>query len=165
MSTLPATDIVTDVARAADPARVDAATRRLAALSRAPAAAGDAFGATLSGVSAGAITTGATTAAPLGATTAAPVHAAAVSGTRTAGATSDPAAAAAGKFEAFVLQSFIEEMLPKEGGAAFGHGPGAGVWRSMMAEQLSNQLVKAGGVGLRKMLLSHGPQAVERKTG
>ncbi len=70
------------------------------------------------------------------------------------------------KFEAFILQSMIETILPKEGGAIFGGGAGAGVWRSMLAEQLANQIAKSGGVGLQKVIsVRMRTQGVGRSTG
>jgi hypothetical protein len=59
------------------------------------------------------------------------------------------------KFESFILKAFIETMLPKEGAAYFGQGAGGGIWRSMMAEQLANQIARSGGVGIQKLVDVH----------
>ncbi|MGO4573404.1 rod-binding protein [Microvirga sp. 2TAF3] len=60
------------------------------------------------------------------------------------------------EFEAFVLQSFIESMLPKDAENTFGKGNAGAIWKSMMAEQLGAQIAKAGGVGIAtKILASH----------
>jgi flagellar protein FlgJ len=56
------------------------------------------------------------------------------------------------KFEAVVLQSFIEAMLPQQAEKVFGKGTAGSIWRSMLAEQLGNQLAKSGGVGIAKSL-------------
>jgi hypothetical protein len=56
------------------------------------------------------------------------------------------------KFEAFLLQGWLDVILPKEGSGVYGGGAGAGIWRSMMAEQLATQIVRAGGVGLHNVL-------------
>ena len=66
-----------------------------------------------------------------------------------------PATLAAEKFEAFVLQTWLEALLPKTEGGSFGTDGSANVWRSMMAEQLGLQLARSGGVGLQKMIAAH----------
>lgn len=61
------------------------------------------------------------------------------------------------KFEAFILQSFVETMLPKDSEELFGKGTAGGVWKSMLAEQLGNQLAKGKGIGIAKQLASAHP--------
>ncbi|WP_199763237.1 rod-binding protein [Bradyrhizobium guangdongense] len=61
------------------------------------------------------------------------------------------------KFEAFVLQTFVETMLPKESEEVFGKGTAGGVWKSMLAEQLGNQLAKGKGIGIAKQLAAAHP--------
>ena len=56
------------------------------------------------------------------------------------------------KFEAFVLQVFVETMLPKQSEDLFGKGTAGTVWRSMLAEQLGNQLAQGKGIGIAKQL-------------
>jgi flagellar protein FlgJ len=56
------------------------------------------------------------------------------------------------KFEAFVLQMFVESMLPKDANDVFGKGTAGTVWRSMLAEQISNEMAKGNGVGIAKQL-------------
>jgi peptidoglycan hydrolase FlgJ len=116
------TDIIMDVARAADPDKVSAARERLAAM-----AAGSA------------------------------------DATQFASAADIPAARRADpggrgetfeRFEAFVLQSFVEHMLPKEVESVYGGGFAGDMWKSMMAEQLANQMAKAGGIGIADRILS-----------
>jgi hypothetical protein len=60
------------------------------------------------------------------------------------------------KFEAFVLQTFVETMLPKNDDL-FGKGTAGGVWRSMLAEQLGNQLAQGRGIGIAKALAASHP--------
>lgn len=55
------------------------------------------------------------------------------------------------KFESFVLQTFVEAMLPKDS-TTFGKGTAGSIWKSMMAENLSNELTKAGGIGIATLL-------------
>ena len=116
------TDIIMDVARAADPDRVQAARDRLSSYaSQAPAATS--FAATLD---------------------------ASPAGTARASAPAGPFQ----QFEAFVLQSFLENMLPEDNEAVVGNGLAGGMWKSMMAEQLANQLAKAGGIGIADRILT-----------
>jgi hypothetical protein len=61
------------------------------------------------------------------------------------------------KFEAFILQTFVETMLPKESEQMFGKGTAGGVWKSMLAEQLGNQLAKGNGIGIAKQLAAARP--------
>jgi peptidoglycan hydrolase FlgJ len=57
------------------------------------------------------------------------------------------------QFEAFVLQSFLENMLPDNVESVYGGGFAGGVWKSMMAEQLANQMARAGGIGIADRIL------------
>lgn len=69
------------------------------------------------------------------------------------------------KFEAFVLQTFVETMLPKESEEVFGKGTAGGIWKSMLAEQLGAQLAKGKGIGIAKQLAATrpaGPDAAEK---
>ena len=61
------------------------------------------------------------------------------------------------KFEAFILQTFVETMLPKESEEVFGKGTAGGVWKSMLAEQLGAQLAKGKGIGIARQLASAHP--------
>ncbi|RFC62639.1 rod-binding protein [Fulvimarina endophytica] len=60
--------------------------------------------------------------------------------------------APAQEFEAFALRSFVEEMLPSEASNFFGGGTAGNIWRSMMAEQLGEQLARDGGIGIADMI-------------
>ena len=57
-----------------------------------------------------------------------------------------------GQLEAFVLQSFIQSMLPKNAENVFGKGAAGEVWKSMLAEKLANEMARSGQVGLAKRL-------------
>lgn len=61
------------------------------------------------------------------------------------------------KFEAFILQTFVETMLPKESEEVFGKGTAGGVWKSMLAEQLGGQLAKGKGIGIAERLAAAHP--------
>lgn len=137
MSIFPATDIVSDVARAADPAKVKLAIKRLEDIGGEKAHETDvAFAAAQTAVKPMREATRNlmthNDAAPLG------------SRVETLSPTQ--------KFEAFLLQGWLDVILPKEGGGVNGNGAGSEIWRSMMAEQLATQIVRAGGVGLHNIL-------------
>lgn len=149
MAIQPPSDILLDVAAAADPEKVRAATARLAKLAADPAVVDKDFGKALAAATAagkaGASSTGATA---LAGKATSPMHLAA----------SDAPTLKRGlshkgdiyqKFEAVMLQSFVEAMLPKED-ELYGGKETAGAFRSMMAEQLANQISKAGGIGIAK---------------
>jgi hypothetical protein len=61
------------------------------------------------------------------------------------------------KFEAFILQTFVETMLPKDSEELFGKGMAGGVWKSMLAEQLGAQLAKGKGIGIARQLAAAHP--------
>ncbi len=63
------------------------------------------------------------------------------------------------KFEAFVLQVFVETMLPQQAQDLFGKGTAGSVWRSMLAEQLGNQLAQGKGIGIARQLAAAHPAA------
>lgn len=147
MSIFPSTDLIVDVAKAADPRRQQVALRRLEAAADAPSVS---F-ASLSGespIKANVSGSSNWRAAGVGLRAA---YQAPASGPAVVPAASNPAADAAKKFEALVLQTFFEALLPKED-ENFGSGVAGGVWRSMMAEQLSAKFAASGVIGLSKML-------------
>ena len=51
------------------------------------------------------------------------------------------------ELEAFFLQNFIELVLPKDE-SLFGGGVAGESWRSMMAEQMARNIAVSGGIGL-----------------
>lgn len=141
MSIFPSTDIVSDVARAADPLKRDVALRRLNEMGAEQAAAGRAFAAMVDAPKRQSSATQFARATAQGAGLAARAQ-----------PSKSPEAVAAQKFEAFILQSWLEVLLPKEEGGSYGSGGAANVWRSMMAEQLGAQVARSGGIGLHKMI-------------
>jgi hypothetical protein len=56
------------------------------------------------------------------------------------------------KFEAFMLQSFVESMFAGDNQAVYGEGIAGDYWKSMMAEAVANKMADAGGIGVAKML-------------
>ena len=144
MSIAPLSDIILDVAQAADPQRLQAATAKLNALATSSGGQAVDFNTLLSS---------AARPKPAGAT---------LSGTSTlfngpTGATNSGLSPYQ-KFEATLLQTFVQEMLPKDDNL-YGDAATADAYRSMMAEQLANQLTKSGRIGIAKMIeKAHGPQ-------
>jgi peptidoglycan hydrolase FlgJ len=57
------------------------------------------------------------------------------------------------KFEAMVLQNFIQSMLPSDSSEIYGEGTAGNVWKGMMAEQLGNAIAKGGGIGIADRLM------------
>ncbi|TGD95603.1 rod-binding protein [Methylobacterium nonmethylotrophicum] len=135
MSISPPSDIVLDVARAADPARYQEAAAKL---SQPGSPAATAF---------------ADAARDVGLSTHMPLDArGSLTGlqnqTALTGAGSDPYK----KFEGLVLQQFVEAMMPEKSETVYGKGNAGGIWKSMLAEQIGTQIAKAGGLGIAKML-------------
>ena len=143
MSIAPPSDIILDVAQAADPRRLQAATAKLNALATSSGGQAVDFNTLLSS---------AAQPRPAGAT---------LSGTSTlfngpTGATNSGLSPYQ-KFEATLLQTFVQEMLPKDDNL-YGDAASADAYRGMMAEQLANQLARSGRIGIARMIeKAHGP--------
>jgi hypothetical protein len=43
-------------------------------------------------------------------------------------------------------------MLPKNAESVFGKGTAGGIWKSMMAEKLADQISRSGGIGIARKL-------------
>jgi len=141
MAINPPSDILSEVARAADPTRYQAATRTLL---QGPTSAGEAsFEDTVRTISACPIGVGADIYQ---------IRNSMRNDAETAAATRSQKAAQ--DFEAFILQTFVESMLPKDAENTFGKGSAGSIWKSMLAEQVGAQVAKAGGVGIAKYILS-----------
>jgi hypothetical protein len=61
------------------------------------------------------------------------------------------------QFEAFVLQSFVQSMLPKASATLFGKGTAGEVWRSMLAEKIGQQIAQSGTVGIAERIAASRP--------
>ena len=124
----PPSDIVLDVARAVGTEGLDAARKRLASVSgtAAPGATDAAFSASFAG------------------------NARAAAASR--GADEAASADTFRKFEAVVLQSFVQAMLPEDAATVYGEGFAGDMWKSMMATQLADALAERGGIGIASSL-------------
>jgi peptidoglycan hydrolase FlgJ len=116
-------DLVLDVVRAADPAAAEAARSRLASMAGRTAETGFSVELAPGAGAAG----------------------------RADGATATPEAFA--KFEAMVLQTFIQSMLPKDTESVYGEGMAGEMWQSMLAEQLGTVMAARGGIGIADRIL------------
>ena len=138
MSISPPSDIVLDVARAADPTRYSQAAARL---TRAQPST-DAFAEFLGDLPEAATTASGAAVVP---------RALQVSGPPPQKAPAN-AAEAYQNFEAMTLSTMIEASMPESQTAVFGSGTAGSVWKSMLAEQLGAQMAKRGGIGLATQL-------------
>jgi flagellar protein FlgJ len=139
----PRSDVILEVLNAADPARASLAAERLSALAGSNAPAGD-FAADLEKAASSAPEAG----------LAAEGLADARSRLATMAEGPDKAARAKVEFEATLINSFIGELLPKDAGSVFGEGSAGDMWRSMLSEQISEQIAKSGALGLSRRLFA-----------
>lgn len=142
MAISPPSDIILDVARAADPSRQQVAFERLQRMGS--GVAGTQFAA--------AVDEAAPTASAAGLAGAREKFASLAPAKLTAApnAAQTKSAKTMQQFEAQVISTFIEQMLPEASANNFGSGTAGGVWRSMLSEQIANQIAKAGGLGIRE---------------
>lgn len=154
MSVTIPSDIVAGVMRAAPPQKVKAATLRLAGL--APTAnfttAPGALDRTKPGAAGGDLI--------MAVLAAAEPHRATAAERQLASLTASEAGPYK-SFEAFMLRTAFEDMLPPADSGAFGAGFAGGVWRSMAAEQFASLYADRGGIGLAKTLASHRPPTAQ----
>lgn len=144
MAISPPSDLVMDVLRAADPTDVQAAQAKLKASRAAFAAnslaeAGAGFGAAMD------IMDGAATKAGLGRID---------KSAKTADMPDEYR-----KFEASILQNFVNTMMPTDSENVYGKGSAGEFWKSMMSEQIADSMSKNGGVGIADQMYS---QALDR---
>ena len=137
-------DIVMEVAKAADPARAAAAAQRLNALAGAAGADTADFADTLAAT------------APAAASEPSAVDARGRLAAA-ADAAGEKAAKVKTEFEAVMLNSFVSEMLPKDASTVFGQGLAGDMWKSMLADQVSRQMAKSDALGLGKRLFATHP--------
>ena len=139
MSIAPPSDIILDVAQAADPLKLQAATSKLA---RAAATGANSFDAALA--SSG-------TAPAMAAPGTRPVLLPVATGGLARLPLESKQTTTDRKFEAMVLQNFIENIMPKDP-ELFGNKESADMCRTLMAEQIANQIARTGAIGIAKSL-------------
>ena len=142
MAFSPKTDVILEVASAADPSRASRAAQRLNAIAGSNATPAD----FVSSLNQAAGVANAPSSLPGGAD----------ARSRLAEAASGPEKLGKAKtqFEAMMLNSFVSELLPKDTREVFGQGMAGDMWRSMLAEQVSTQIAKSGKLGLARRLFA-----------
>jgi flagellar protein FlgJ len=149
VSISPSSDILLGVAKAADPQKYRAAVEKLARASgTTPAEAESAMTAAIASAAAQPTAGGAGPRVQ---------GASGVMGETFRSAFPQDAAGKAKKsaekeFEAFFLQTVVDSMLPKDAKALFGSGPAGNIWKSMLAEQLANELAKSTSFGIAEQI-------------
>jgi hypothetical protein len=137
MAISPASDIILDVARAADPQKAMAATRALAEAQNVGTVDFDGALKGLSGVGLRNLSYRNPTAVlPMAATR--------------------EGKAAAG-LESLLLKGLIDQMLPKDAADVFGSGVAGDVWRSMLSEKIADQIAKSGALKIGTRLFAAHP--------
>jgi len=144
MSIAPSTDIVLEVARAADPTRAAAVAAKLNALSSQGAASPQDFAAALD----------AANVAPAATEGVSEARGRLVNATLARNQRADKAQT---KLESVVLSEFISEMLPKDTPSAYGQGYAGDMWRSMLAERVADQIAASGRLGIAARLFAGHP--------
>ena len=144
----PPSDIVLEVAQAADPGRAAAVARRLTNFAAGTDASGADFAAALDRAGRTNATASATVAG-------APDMRGRLA--NLARVQSDKAGQAQVQFEAVLLNSFVGEMLPKDAPDAYGQGLAGEMWRSMLADQVSRQIASSGALGIGQRLFATHP--------
>ena len=56
------------------------------------------------------------------------------------------------KLEAFFLRTVVDQIMPEDAESVFGSGTAGSVWKSMMAEQVANELAKSARFGIAERL-------------
>ncbi|MBM6580001.1 rod-binding protein [Microvirga sp. BT689] len=142
MAISPPSDIISDVARAVDPARLQAASRKLT--EGASPVEGASFDDAVKAASEKSLMMSGTD-----------IYSLRNSLRNDAESTgSAKARQAHQEFEAYILQTFVESMLPKDAENTYGKGNAGSIWKSMLAEQIGAQLSKAGGIGIAEKLFN-----------
>jgi len=159
MAIRPPSDIVLDVARAADPMRYEEAKSKLHSLAGPQGASGfdDVFGEVVRKPRRSLPPAlGGMTALRNAAVLSRPAGCSAANG-------AEPRSSAAYRsFEAMTLKTVVEAMLPSESDAVYGKGLSGDVWRSMLAEQVAVQISESGGVGIAERLADADSRRHER---
>jgi hypothetical protein len=140
MAIAPTSDLILDVARAADPQRAMATTR---ALTNAAAGASGGFASTLAEFSPSLTRYG--------------YH----NPSATAGAVETPAHKAAVGLESVLLKNFVDQMLPKDAVGVFGAGVAGDVWKGMLSEKIANEVAKSGALKLAERLFESHPEMLK----
>ncbi len=163
MSIRPPSDIILDVARAANPERLAAATTRLQTFA---AQRGDApvFAEAVDGVSARRSARRSANAGPLDPSTT--LARLSDKGSTRRAEEKAPIHAPFRQFEAVVLRSFVESMMPAKNEVAFGKGTAGQIWKGLLADEIGQAVARAGGIGIAKQVAAaHGQKTASAGGG
>jgi peptidoglycan hydrolase FlgJ len=133
MAISPVSDLIVDVARAADPQKASAASRALGA-GAAPAEFSTALKQSAPPLAAGSYAYRA------------PAH--------TISPAMTPARKAEIGLESVLLKTMIDELLPKDAADIYGSGVAGDVWRSMLSEKIANEVAKSGSLHIADRLFA-----------
>jgi peptidoglycan hydrolase FlgJ len=133
LSISPPSDLVLDVARAADPKRVEAAARRLQGI------AGDADATSFAALLQPLQNSASSAKPPTARTNPSVAWSAPSAQTKPTADPIDPYRA----LGTLVLQKAVENMLPSKSSTVFGAGTAGAVWKSALAEQMANAMSAA----------------------
>jgi Rod binding domain-containing protein len=61
------------------------------------------------------------------------------------------------EFEASILKTFVDAILPKDETDVYGQGSAGDIWKSMLADQIAKQIAKSGAFGISKRLFASHP--------
>jgi peptidoglycan hydrolase FlgJ len=150
MAIKPSSDIVLEVLKAADPLRAQATTNRLTALGGGSVGAADDFTRVLD----------ATEQSSIERPEATPDLSnmrARLSGVSLDEANAQKAARTEIDFEASMLKTFVDAILPKDEADVYGQGTAGDIWKSMFADQIARQIAKSGAFGISKRLFATHP--------
>jgi peptidoglycan hydrolase FlgJ len=150
MAIKPSSDIVLEVLRAADPQRAQATANRLTALGGGSVAAADDFAKILDAAEPSAVER------PESAPDLSNMRAR-LSGVSLDEANAQKAARTEVDFEASMLKTFVDAILPKDEADIYGQGSAGDIWKSMFADQIARQIAKSGAFGISKKLFATHP--------
>jgi peptidoglycan hydrolase FlgJ len=145
------------VLKAADPARAQATTQRLTALGGGSVGAADDFAKVLDA-----------TAQPIERADAGPDLSnmrARLAGVSLDEAKAQKAAQTEIDFEASMLKTFVDAILPKDEPDIYGQGTSGDIWKSMFADQIARQIAKSGVLGISKRLFATHPLPGQASVG
>jgi hypothetical protein len=146
-------DLVLEVAQAADPAAAQSVTSRLMRLGGVTAGQGDEFSQVINGLK--------SPAASIDKTLPATGPEIGDQSGITRASTSKQVYQ---QFEALVLQNLFELMMPQDTEGVFGKGTAGEMWKSMLAQQIGQQVAKADGPKIFSRVFPFEPESAESRT-
>jgi len=141
MSISPASDLILDVARAADPQKAAATTRALATAGNEQLQGADFANALDQTATAWRSTRDFSYQNPIA----------------SKNSVQSAASKAAVGLESVLLKSFVDQMLPKDAVEVFGSGVAGDCWKSMLAEKIANEMARSGALKLASRLFETHP--------